>query len=63
MIGVKELDDDIEFLTIDEVCSWLKISRKTLERYRKEDGLKYVKVGKSIRFTKKDVLDWINMSN
>lgn len=52
-----------DFLTIDEVCKWLKVSRKTLEKLRNDFGLKSVKIGKSIRFSRSEVIDWINLNN
>jgi excisionase family DNA binding protein len=47
-----------EIITVDELCSWLKVSRKTTERWRKE-GLAYMQIGRSIRFEKEAVLQWL----
>jgi excisionase family DNA binding protein len=50
---------DKEFLTVDEMCKWLKVTRKTLERWR-EKGLPFVKIGRSVRFEKEAVIKWID---
>jgi excisionase family DNA binding protein len=47
-----------EMLTVEELCAWLKVTRKTTERWRK-DGLPYIKVGRSVRFEKDEVLKWL----
>lgn len=47
-----------EFLTVDEVCKWLKVCRKTTERWRKK-GLPYIKEGGLIRFDKQSVIEWL----
>jgi excisionase family DNA binding protein len=51
-----------EIITVDELCSWLKVSRKTTERWRKE-GLPYMQLGRSIRFEKEAVLQWLKEHN
>ncbi len=47
-----------EFITVDELCEWLKISRRTSERWRKE-GLPFIKQGRLIRFDKQVVTEWL----
>lgn len=47
-----------EIITVEELCSWLKVSRRTTERWRKE-GLPYMQIGRSIRFEKDLVLLWV----
>ena len=58
----------MEILTADEVAAWLKISKRhvyelTQKRTRsgdvRENPLPCVKLGKSIRFNKAAVEDWI----
>jgi excisionase family DNA binding protein len=51
-----------EMLTVDELCAWLKISRKTSERLRKE-GLPFIQIGNGIRFEKEVVLQWLKDHN
>jgi excisionase family DNA binding protein len=50
-----------EFLTTDELCEWLKITRRTIERWRKS-GLPFYKIGSSVRFKKEEVLSWIEQN-
>jgi len=46
------------FVSVDELCQWLGISRKTTERWRK-DGMPYIKHGKLVLFDIKAVEDWL----
>lgn len=48
-----------ELMTTDELCEKLKVSRPTIERYRKK-GMPYKKVGRLVRFDAKEVMEWIN---
>jgi excisionase family DNA binding protein len=50
------MDEDL--LTVDELCKWLKITRKTTERWRKE-GMPFVKIKGSVRFERKAIEQWI----
>jgi len=50
------MDEDL--LTVDELCKWLKITRKTTERWRKE-GMPFVKIRGSVRFERKAIEQWI----
>lgn len=45
-------------LTSAELQSTYKISRTTIDRWRKE-GMPFIKVGRGVRFDEKDVKDWI----
>ncbi|TEB08617.1 Helix-turn-helix domain protein [Pelotomaculum schinkii] len=47
-----------DFITIGELCEWLKISRRTTERWRKE-GLPFIKQGRLVRFDKQVVVEWL----
>lgn len=47
-----------ELLTKEELCRWLKISRPTVDRWRKQ-GLPFIKTGRLVRFDKNDVLKWL----
>lgn len=51
-----------EFLTVDEVCQWLKISRSTIERWRKE-GMPFSKKKRLVRFDKDEVIKWLKENN
>lgn len=50
------MDDNL--LTVDELCEWLKVTRKTTERWRK-DGMPYLKIGRTVRFDRTEVVKWI----
>lgn len=47
-------------MTQKELCDWLKISKTTAERWRKE-GMPYCKLSeRSLRFNVDDVNKWIS---
>lgn len=48
-----------EFLTTDELCQLFKVTRRTIERWRK-DGLPFVKTGRLVRFEKAQVQAWLD---
>lgn len=47
-----------EILTQQELCKWLKISRSTAERWRKE-GMPFYKTGRLVRFNKAEIIEWL----
>lgn len=47
-----------EFLTVEQLCQWLNISRRTSERWRKA-GMPFIKQGSVIRFDRKAVTEWL----
>lgn len=47
-----------DFITVEQLCEWLNISRKTSERWRKS-GMPYIKQGRLIRFDKTAVTEWL----
>lgn len=47
-----------KFISVEELCQWLGISRKTSERWRK-DGLPYIKQGRLVLFDIKTVEEWL----
>lgn len=47
-----------ELITLNELCQTLKISRSTVDRWRRE-GLPFKKVGRGVRFDKGEALKWI----
>lgn len=49
-----------EFLSRKEVCGILQISERTLERIMNAGHLTCYKVGRQIRFRKKDVESYLN---
>ena len=55
---IKEIREDMELLTIDELAAKLKISKATLYREIKK-GLPYVMVGDTKRFIEHEVMTWL----
>jgi len=49
---------DDKLLTEKDLCEWLQVVRSTVWKWR-QDGLPYIKVGKAVRFDKKEVLKWL----
>lgn len=49
----------MNLLTTKEICEIYKISRNTVDRWRREKGLPYIRVGSGIRFKEEDVKEWI----
>ena len=51
-----------ELLTRKELAKLLKISEKTIDRLREGRKIPFCKVGRSIRFNKKDVLEYLEQN-
>lgn len=47
-----------EFLTPDEACRLLGCSRRSLEYWKRSQGLPFVKIGSFVRIDKAALLDW-----
>lgn len=47
-----------EYITLMELAQSLKISRPTIDRWRKE-GMPYYKIGNGVRFLEAEVYEWI----
>ena len=50
-----------QYLTMKELLEQLKLSRATIDAWRKE-GLPYTKMGRSLRFDEDAVMDWIEQN-
>ncbi len=48
-----------ELLTAEDTCRYLKISPRTLYRYLRERKIPAFKLGKSWRFVRSDLEQWI----
>lgn len=46
------------YITLKDLCEKLKISRATIDRWRRE-GLPFIKIGNGVRFIESDVMKWI----
>lgn len=51
----------MEYITLLELAQSLKISRATIDRWRKE-GMPYYKIGNGVRFIETEVFDWIKQN-
>ena len=49
---------DDEFITIDEFSKIVKLTRRTIDRWRKE-GLPSEKFGRGVRINKEKAIQWI----
>ena len=47
-----------EFLSPEEACRLLGCSRRSLEYWKKSQGLPFVKIGSFVRIDKAALLDW-----
>jgi excisionase family DNA binding protein len=47
-----------DFLSTDDLVAMFKVTRKTIERWRKE-GLPFIKIGSTVRFEQKEVIEWV----
>ena len=52
---------DKEILTSEELSELLKVTRGTLNNWRKK-GMPYLKGDRAVRFNKSEVMKWINES-
>jgi len=58
----EEKKEEIELLTIKEVCEQFKISRTTLSNWRKKGLIEYIKIGRNIYFKKSAIMNMIEKS-
>ena len=49
-----------EYITLNELAKSLKISRATIDRWRK-DGMPYYKIVNGVRFIEAEVNEWITL--
>ena len=54
---------ELEFYTINEVASALKVSRATVERRIREKELKTCKIGRNIRISKSDLMSFLDSAS
>jgi excisionase family DNA binding protein len=54
-----ETHPQLELLTIPEVAEFLKLSIPTIRRLQQQRHIAFVKVGGSIRFTKSDIMLYV----
>lgn len=57
-LKAKVIHMNMEYITLLELAKSLKISRATIDRWRKE-GMPYYKIGNGVRFIEAEVSEWI----
>jgi len=50
---------EMELLTIKEVAEFMKVSLSSIRRLQQQRQLPFIKVGGSVRFTKSDIVEYI----
>jgi len=53
---------DIKFLTIEDVSEMLQVTRTTVYNLKKQ-GLRFIKIGKNIRFDQAEVVKWVRSNS
>lgn len=48
-----------ELMTTAELAAWLKVTHAAIWKWRK-DGMPYIGSGKTMRYRREEVLDWLN---
>jgi excisionase family DNA binding protein len=52
------LASEVKFLTIEDVADMLQVTRTTVYNLKKK-GLPFIKLGKNIRFSQEEVINWV----
>ena len=61
LINTNEVfDKDDKLLDNQDLCFMLHVSKRTLQRYRTEGGLPYLKYGQKIYYKASDVKEFVN---
>ncbi|MBF6597515.1 MAG: helix-turn-helix domain-containing protein [Fermentimonas sp.] len=56
VVSVKENDID-SLLTTEEACEYLRISRPTIHRWKREGLIPHIRIGNNIRYRESDLRD------
>ena len=59
-INKENADLQDEWLSTDEAAEFLKVNKKTLQRYRNAGKLAFSKDGRKIRYKKSDIIKYLN---
>lgn len=49
-----------DYLTLDELCTWLKIKRATVYEWVRTGYIPYAKIGRLLRFDRAEIVAWVN---
>jgi len=52
-------DIDDEYLTIEELSKWIKLSVSYLYKLTYSQSIPHIKIGKSVRFSKFNIQSWL----
>ena len=52
-----------DLMTLEEVAAYLRITRRTMYRLLKEDGIPAIKVGRQWRFDRDSIDDWLRQNS
>lgn len=50
---------DKEYLSVDDLCAYLDVTKNTVYDWRKKGTIPYTKVGRHLRFSKKETDRWL----
>lgn len=53
------MSSELKYLTIEQVAEMLQVTRMTIYNLQSK-GLPFIKLGRSVRFDKDDVIEWMN---
>ena len=56
---MKSKNNNQPLMTIQEAADFLKIHKETVRRWFRKEGLKGLKHGRTLRFRKEDLLDFL----
>ncbi len=51
-----------EYMTVKQLCDWLKVSRTTVDKWRRK-GMPFIKEEKLVRFNKDEVEQWLKQKS
>lgn len=61
-MSTKKINEGDQLMNIDDVAEYLKLSRKTIQRYVFFKQIPFLKIGKHIRFKVSDILKWVDQN-
>src|SRR3990172_4794943 len=56
-------DSTTDLMTLEEVAGYLRVTRRTMYRLLKDDGIPAIKVGRQWRFDRNSVDDWLRQNS
>jgi excisionase family DNA binding protein len=54
---------DDKMITEQKLSEWLSVSKSTLFKLRKNDPMPYTLIGGSVRYSKRDIEEWIRKNS